>query len=185
MSGTDFNKGKSSSMKATYNIDNPNLPYQTNLELWQTSFGLSAGGWLNAISLYGRIGWEAGAWRLFLWIGLWGNHWLSQINGWQHGWGWFGFLAYCIASGLALVQLSCWQFGVNCFRIFLVVPFSLVSFVKQIFLKKRRTEWWKCCLCWFLDDSSNIWLWFSTEESFSNTLGFQKKPWLSTFNPLF
>jgi len=56
MSGTDFNKGKSSSMKATYNIDNPNLPYQTNLELWQTSFGLSAGGWLNAISLYGRIG---------------------------------------------------------------------------------------------------------------------------------
>ena len=46
MSGTDFNKGKSSSMKATYNIDNPNLPYQTNLELWQTSFGLQQVGGL-------------------------------------------------------------------------------------------------------------------------------------------
>ncbi|BBC57212.1 Fic protein family [Streptococcus mutans LP13] len=33
-------------MKATYNIDNPNLPYQTNLELWQTSFGLQQVGGL-------------------------------------------------------------------------------------------------------------------------------------------
>lgn len=40
ISGTDFNKGKSSSMKATYNIDNPNLPYQIKHDLWQTAFGL-------------------------------------------------------------------------------------------------------------------------------------------------
>ena len=33
MSGTDFYKGKSSSMKPTYNIDNPNLPYQIKLDL--------------------------------------------------------------------------------------------------------------------------------------------------------
>ncbi len=27
-------------MQPTYNIDNPNLPYQTKLDLWQTGFGL-------------------------------------------------------------------------------------------------------------------------------------------------
>lgn len=43
-------------MQPTYNIDNPNLPYQIKHDLWQTAFGLSAGRWFKAVGLYGGIG---------------------------------------------------------------------------------------------------------------------------------
>lgn len=39
-------------LEASYEIDNPNLSYQTKLDLWETGFGLQKGRWTRAVGLY-------------------------------------------------------------------------------------------------------------------------------------
>lgn len=139
MSGTDFNKGKSSFMKPTYNIDSPNLPYQIKLDFWQTSFDLQQVDGLTP-SAYMEELTEKQARRDYSYEPVYEeiiDYHKSTTARLRLIWFPCVLLSFFFEVVLASVRLSCGPFTVNCFKIFLIVPFSLVSFVKQIFLKKK------------------------------------------------